>query len=307
MQRLVEGQVGTSDSCANANVTPYKEAQVPLNIFAQVPLYIEDALIQEYTSDLNNTETFGLPATPAMAAMVEQMKAACNAIMSKINRLTMNQLTFGVNPTTGSNAASTINIPLNTTNLPLNQGLNEIFAQASIAEFATGNLQVFGSGLFHRFMLNQNAKTFDQSGLNTKIQAMGVDFYYDQMASSILGANEIAVVSPDSVQLVEFPRYTGAYAGKKGLSDFGTFMLPMQVTPNQVIPVMFDFQLRYLDCPEAVAGVDDYYGAPIAGYRGYQMIISKTCGLFQMPSDQFKASDFLVGSNGILRYTITNS
>ena len=84
-------------------------------------------------------------------------------------------------------------------------------------------------------------------------------------------------------------------------------MLPMQVTPNQVIPVMFDFQLRYLDCPEAVAGVDDYYGAPIAGYRGYQMIISKTCGLFQMPSDQFKASDFLVGSNGILRYTITNS
>jgi len=306
MQRLVEGQTSQSDTCSTANVTPYQEVQVPLNIYSQIAFYIEDALIQEYTTDLNQETSIGLPPTKAMVAMIDQIKAGANAIMTNINRQLMNQIVFGTNPSTGSNAASTINFPLNTTNLPLESGLNEIFAQAQIAEFATGNLQIFGNGLFHRFMLNQPAKTYDQSGLMTKVQAMGVDFYYDQLSTSILGANEIVVVSPDSIQLVEYPRYTGSSAGRKGLSDFGTFVLPMQITPNQVLPVAFDFQLRFLDCPDQVAGVNDYYGNPISGYRGWQMIVSKTCGLFQNPTNAYKAGDFLSGTNGTLRYNITN-
>jgi hypothetical protein len=281
-----------------------------LDIFKQVSLYIEDGLMQEYTTDMNQVQSIGAPPTPAMGQMIKLINSSCNALMESLNRALLNKIVFGINNVYGNNATHTINFPLNTTNNPLNAGLNEIFAQAQDNSFANGRLQVFGSGLFQRFMLNQPAKTFDQSGLNTVIQSMGVDFYYDQQAAAVLGANEFAVVSPDSMQLVEFPRYTGAYAGRKMTSDFGTFMLPMNVIDSygQVSQkeVLFDFQLKYLDCPTAVAATDDYYGAPNSGYRGWQMIISKTCGLFQLPSNQYRASDILDGTNGILRYTATN-
>lgn len=308
MQRAVEGQVQTSgDICATANITPYQEVTVPLNIKASYGVFIEEGLMQEYTNDLNQVQSLGLPPTPAMVAVVEQIKGAANAIMTSLDRQLQNAVVFGINPNTGSSAASAINIPLNTTNLPLNQGINEIFAQAQLAQFATGNLQVFGSGLFHRFMNNQVAKTFDQSGYNTKIQAMGIDFFLDQLSTTILGANQIAVVSPDAIQLVEYMQNTGAYAGHKGAVDKGVLMLPMQITPNEVKEVEFDFLLRYLPCASDVASVNDYYGSPITGNSGYQLIISKQCGLFQPPVSAYKASDYLAGSNGILRYTISNS
>lgn len=306
LQRLVTGQTSTSDTCATANVNAYQEVAVPVNVFRQVALYLEDALVQEYTSDANRTQSLGLPPTAVMGEMIAQIMAGSNAILAALDGDLQNQVSFGVNPTTGSSASKTINITLNTTNLPLTDGLTEILTECQQAEFAMGKPQIYGSGLMLNFMNQQNAKGLAQNGLNTKIEAMGVDFYYDQYSQGILGANEIAVISPDSMQLVEFARYTGAYGGQKGTSYFGTFVLPMQITPTHTMPVSFDYQLKYYDCPADVANIDDYYGNPIAGYRGWQMIISKRCGLFQTPTNAYRASDYLAGSNGALRYTITN-
>jgi hypothetical protein len=178
--------------------------------------------------------------------------------------------------------------------------------QVQQAEFATGKPQIFGSGLMLNFMNQQIAKGNNQSGLNTSIEAAGVQFYYDQYAQGIFGANQFLAISPDAVQLVEFARYTGPYGGRKGISDFGSFVLPMRMSATKVMPVQFDYQLRYLDCPSEVAGVNDYYGTPVSGYRGWQMIISKKCGLFQVPTNAYRANDFLASSNGVLRYTATN-
>jgi hypothetical protein len=309
MQRFVENMVGTEDTCEPAYNNPWLEANVPLDIFTSLSVYIEDALMQEYTTDMNQVQSIGAP-TQAMGQMVKLINSGCNALLEKLDTQLLNKLVFGVNNVTGSNATSTINFPLSTTNNPLTEGLNEVFAQAQDNQFANGKLQIFGSGLFRNFMLNQPAKTFDQSGLNTVIQAMGVDFFYDIKAQSILGANQFAVVSPDSIQLVEFPRYSGAYGGRKMTSDFGSFYLPMNVVDSygQVTQkeVLFDFQLKYLDCPSAVAATNDYYGSPNSGYRGWQMIISKTCGLFQLPTNQYRASDILDQTNGIIRFTATN-
>ncbi len=306
MQRLVVGQTSTSDTCATANITPYMEATVPLNIFRQIAIYIEDGLMQEYTDDLNRTQALGLPPTKVMVAMVEQIMGAANAILVGVDQDLQNQVIIGTNPTTGSAASKNINFTVNTNNLPLTDGMTEILTEAMQSEFASGKPQIYGSGLFLNFMMQQRAKGIAQNGLNTVIEAAECDFYYDQYAASILGANQIVAISPDSIQLVEFARFTGPYGGHKGISDFGSFVLPIQMTPTKVLPMQFDFQLRYLDCPETVAGVNDYYGTPISGFRGYQMIISKKCGLFQTPTNAYKASDYLVNSNGTLRYTITN-
>ncbi len=304
--RAVVGQTSTTDSCATGNFDPYQEVAVPLNIYRNYSIYLEDALLQEYADDCVRTQSLGLPPTAAMTEMINLIMSGANAILEGLDTDLQNQMVFGTNIRTGSNAASTINITQATTTLPLVDGLTQILTDTQRNVFATGKPMIYGSGLFHNFMNQQNAKGLAENGLNTSIEAMGVKFFFDQVAQTTLGTNQIAVISPDAVQLVEFDKFTGPFAGHKGISDFGTFMLPIQVTPTHVIPMSFDFQLRYLDCAETVATVNDYYGSPISGYRGYQLIISKTCGLFQQPSNAFKASDALVGTNGVLRYNITN-
>lgn len=306
-QRAVRGQTQTSDTCATANTSPYFEATVPLDIYRQYPLYIEDALIQEYVDDAARTQALGLPATQVMGEMLEQIKAATSALLSDLDVDLLNKVVFGNNAVTGSNATKAININKDITQLSLTDGLTEIMTDTMKNIFASGNPQVMGSGLFLNYMNQQAAKGLQFNGLNTKIQSNGVDFFYDQYAASVLGANQIAVFSPNDVQIVEFDRFTGKFAGQKGISYFGNFVLPLQIGIAQVMPISFDYQLRFLDCPEAVAGINDYYGNPIVGFRGWQMIISKRCGLFQPPTNAYKANDYLVNTNGVLRYTISNT
>lgn len=309
-QRLVVGQTSTSDTCnSNVIVNPYLETQVNVNNYRQVTLFVNDALVQEYTSDLNKQGNLlgSLPPTAAMVEMVELIKSSANAIMTGMNQDLQNLMVFGNNAVTGNNASKNINITQNITTLPLTDGLTEILTEVQQNEFSTHKKpQIYGSGLFLNFMNQQNAKGLAQNGLNTSIEAMGVEFFYDQNAATILGSNQIAVISPDTTQLVEFQRYTGAYAGYKGTSFFGTFMLPIQMTQNNIIDVKFDFQLRYIDCPEGVSALTDYYGAAVSGYRGWIMCVSKYYGLFQPPTNAYRANDYLSNTNGTLRYTITN-
>ncbi len=306
LQRFVDGMTQTSDTCASGFVNPYLEATVALNVYRQVPIYIEDALIQEYTDDANRTQTLGLPPTQVMNEMLTQIMTAANAILVGIDKDLQNLVTVGINPSSGVATSKTINFNVDTNNLPLNNGMTEILTDVQRAEFASGKPQVFGSGLMLNFMNQQAAKGLAQSGLNTAIEAAGVQFYYDQYSQGVFGANQILAISPDAVQLVEFARFTGPYGGQKGVSYFGSMVLPMQMTATKVLPIQFDYQLRYLDCPSDVAAVNDYYGTPISGYRGWQMIISKKCGLFQIPQNAYRSNDYLFNSNGVLRYTITN-
>lgn len=306
-QRAVVGQTQTSDTCATGNTSPYMEVAVPLNIYRQFALYLEDGLVQEYTDDAARTQSLGLPPTKIMNEMLEQIKAATNAVLVGLDQDMLNSVVFGNNAITGSNATVAININKDITQLSLTDGLTKILTQTQQNIFASGSPQIVGSGLFLNFMNQQAAKGLQFNGLNTKLQSNGVDFYFDQYASTILGSDQIAVFSPNDVQIVEFDRFTGVFSGQKGISYFGNFVLPLQVGIAQVMPISFDYQLRYLDCPESVAAINDYYGTPISGFRGWQMIISKKCGLFQPPTNAFKASDYLVNTNGVLRYTITNN
>jgi hypothetical protein len=100
-------------------------------------------------------------------------------------------------------------------------------------------------------------------------------------------------------------RYTGFKAGvKPGASQFFVIELPMQMG-NDVIPVKFDVQLRYNDCDETFT--DAYYGTPLTLHKGYNLIISKTSGLFAIPADAYRATDPMVGNRGTLRYALSNN
>lgn len=311
-QRLVVGQTTTTDTCnSGVIINPYLEAQVNVNNYRQATMMLPDTLVEQYTADLGKMVNMqgSLPPTPAMVEVVEILKSAANGLLSGMDVDLQNLVVWGNNAVTGSNAPQTVNIDKDITKLSLTDGVTLMLTQCQQNEFAThANPQMYGSGLALNYFNQQAAKGLQFNGLNTKMQSNGFDFYYDQNAATVLGQNEVGIFSPDSLQLVEYMRYMGFGAGYKGNAFFGTFKLPIQMTETNIVPITFDFQLRYLSCPEDVAQLTDYYGATIPNtYRGWVITVSKYYGLFQPPTNAYRANDYLYNTNGALRFTITNN
>ena len=304
-QRYTKDFVSKVASCDETNTQAYREASVDLISFNQIAIHIEDETIAKYTDDASEVLTAGTPPTPIMNEFIEEIMNAASAILEGVNEdlQTAASVNIGVNARTGNNAASLININRSSLALPLDDGLTEILSDYAI-NMGMGQPQVFGSGLFYNFMLQQKAKSANFSGYNTAIEAAGLKFYHDLQSANILGTNQILVCQPNSLQWVEYMRYTGFKAGlKPGASQFFILPIPMQVGAD-VVPVMFDVQLRYNDCAETFT--DAYYGTPIVLEKGYNLILSKTSGLFTIPADAYRGTDRLVGNRGTLLYEIEN-
>lgn len=305
-QRWTKDFVDSSINCDVTNVPSYLETSVALGSTSAFAINIEDETIAKYEDEASKSVMVGQPATDFMNEFVEEIYAGANAILSKLNSdlLTTLVSNIGVNRRTGVNTATTLNINKNASTNPLTTGLTQLLADYKLNGFS-GTPQVIGGGLFANFMWEQNAKSADSFGLNSSIQASGLNFYYDLDVASVFGANKIVVAEPDSVQIVEYMKYTGFKAGvKPGGSTFGTMTLPMLVG-TEVMAVDFDFQLKYNDCKKTFT--DSYYGNSIQVEPGYQLIISKSAGLFTIPSNAYRAGDPLVGNRGTLLYDITNT
>ena len=67
--------------------------------------------------------------------------------------------------------------------------------------------------------------------------------------------------------------------------------------------LIFDLQLKYIDCPTTVT----VNGVNTTVNRGWEVIISKEFALWVQPTDAYAASDELAGSNGTLKYFVTNA
>ena len=305
-QRWTKDFTDTSKSCDVTNVGTRKEASVELSSTRQFALHIPDETIAKYEEDASRTVMLGNPGTGIMNELLEEIVLAASALLDGVNSdlLTTAVTKIGKNRVTGSTASKTVNFPLDTTNLPLASGLTEILSDYK-RNNGSGRPQIVGNGLFNSFAEQQSSKSADQSGFDTRVMFNGVTWYYDNETISALGANQIIVYEPNAIQIVEYLEYTGFKAGAKpGSSVFGVLALPMQ-SGSEIIPVNFDFQLKYNDC--ATELTDAYYGTTLTLEKGYNLIISKQCGLFTIPDDAFRGTDVLNGNRGSYRYTITNT
>jgi len=303
--RFTDDFVQDTISCDDVNTNGYNEVDVDLSINKSLNLYLSDELVSSYMDEASARQSLGAPPVGASAELVEMIKSCANAMITAVDKdlLTSQSTKFGVNVATGSNAAQSVNFPLNTTNLPLDAGLTKIQSDFALNE-ANGRMKVVGSGLFNNFALQQRAKSPDQSGFDTRVQFDNVDWYYDVNAASIWGANQIGVFEQGSTHLVQYMDNTGFKAGAKpGASQFGVLRLPMDVA-GSVVSVPFDFQLRYIDCPTSFT--DSYYGTTSTYERGYQLILSKQLGLWTVDTQAYRGTDRLSGNRGSYRYTITN-
>ncbi len=305
-QRYTVDFTDTAPSCDNTNVPAYREMPINLDSFRQIAIHIEDETLAQYEDDATRMIRTGSPATPLMNEFIEEVMNAASALLEGVNLdlMTIAVANIGVNRRTGNNAAAALNLNRNSATDNLTDGLTLLLSDYKI-NGGIGTPQIFGSGLFYNFMLQQASKSADQTGFDTSVMAAGVKFYHDLQAANILGANEIVVCQPNSLQWVEYLQYKGFKAGvKPGASEFFTIMLPFQ-NGADVIPIEFDVQLRYNDCAETFT--DAYYGTPLTLQKGYNLILSKKSGLFTIPADAYRATDPLFGNRGTLNYTVTNT
>lgn len=302
-QRLTEGFVqDTAGSCDVTNVVTTSEADVDVDITKSISLYLDVETLRKYPQSQTSKVTLGTGSI--YRELYDRVLTATNALLTSSDRalLAKQAATFGVNVVSGSNAAVSVNLEKNTDYNALADGETKLLSDWQINE-NMGKPIIVGSGLIHSYFLQQGAKSANQAGIDTRFFANNFDFYYDQTAAAEWGVNEFGIFAPNATQLVEFFTTTGVGAESLGNSTFFRIMMPA-MQGDVIRPVMFDAQLKEIDC--ATTFTDGYYGTNLTVDRGWQLIISKQMGLFNIPSQAYRATDYLVGNNGTYRYEATN-
>lgn len=305
-QRATKDMTDTSKSCDNVLVPVWQEQEIGLDVTRQLAFHIPDETIALYEENASRTVQIGQPATPLMNEFFENILTHTSALMEAVNDdlLTLAVAQIGVNRVTGSNASQTININKDGAINPLADGFTKILTDYK-KNGGSGRPQIVGAGLMLAWEIqnSQNSISTNQGGLNVA-NLKQWDFYYDESVETLAGTNQVIAYEPNAVQLVEYMEYTGYKAGvKPGASQFGVITLPVNVN-GMIKPVKFDFQLKYNDCAQEFT--DAYYGTTVTLDKGYNLILSKQCGLFTIQDNAYRGTDVLNGNRGSYRFTISN-
>lgn len=303
--RIKPSEVSTEPSCDNNFIPVRKEMTLSATGYRQLSFFISDIEIAKYQEEASKTVAVGQPATQLMNEHFTTIMTTVNGMMGSINLDLLGLVTWGDNATTGNNTAVSININQNTVINPLTDGFVRILNDYAANEFVGEPLMV-GNGLMNAFQLQ---KAYASPGMNgVDLSKIGnYQWYYDLYTTTPWGgANNIGVFSPGSIGFVDLNQYVGFRAKKLGNSTYFQIQLPVVPAQNDGTAELmtFDAQLKEIDCPTEV--YDSNYGGVRTVKEGYQLIISKSYGLFQLPADAYQTGDRLEGNNGALRYTITN-
>lgn len=303
-RRALKSDVQTEDNC-DINTQPgYLEWVLPQLLHRQISFHIADDLIRQYCEDASRMRTTGAPPTQVMNEVFDLIVDHANALMASINEaLVIQQATeFGVNTTTGSSTGKFINISRNGQDFALDDGVVEMM-QDIIENQICGEPCIVGGGIYSNFNQARMLACCNAAGLN--LGATGIPrFFFDKDTQSIWGQNTIGVFAPGSVKFISRNKYVGpAWAGQRGNSFFTTLPLPVDefgCADDCLRDLVFDMQLRYFDCPTELEG-----GEIVP--RGWQAILSKDFSGWTMPDDAYQPGDELEGTNGTLKYFISNN
>lgn len=292
-QRGLESEVSDRDDC-DTNITPeWKESNIGAPLFNKIGIFISDDQMRKYELAATNPTALGKDAVNVSRSMYETILTHIGALLGKIdsNLVAAQATKWGTNAAYGT--ADAQNIALGT-KADMEDGLVKLQLDAETNE-VYGDLLICGNGRVRAFDLYNKLKNgFDASGFG----ALSLNAYSDPKTVAGWGKDHFGVFAKGTVGFVDVNKNVGVYAGEKGDSVF--FQIPMPAMVNGVVvPISFDCQLKYETCPQYNAE-----GVKIAD-RGYKLIISKTYGLFNQPSDAYKDGDPLAGVNGSFHYVAT--
>lgn len=297
-RRPVLTDVQSEDNC-DINTQPGRlEWTVPALTHKQYSFHISDDLIRQYCIDASAMRNTGAPPTQVMQEVYDLIVEGANILLKAINQsLVIAMATeFGVNTTTGSSTGKVININRNGNDFALDDGIVEMMTDIQENEIC-GTPCYVGGGNFNAYTKAHALACCNQAGLNLN-QADIPPFFFDKDTQTIWGQNTVGAFAPGSVKFISRNRYVGPFAGQRGISFFTTLPLPVQefgCADDCLRDLVLDMQLRYNDCP-----VDDLD-------RGMQVILSKQFALWAQPDTAFSATDELFGTNGTLKYFVSNT
>ena len=307
-KRYTKVQTDTSLSCDNVLTPSWQEGTVSINNVRQIAMHWNDETIAQYMADASARVNApgSQPGTSFIAEILTDIQHAANAIMDGVNDDLLGLISWGRNRVTGVSTATSINFSADTTVQKYSEGFPRLLADYRKNNL-TGRPQVVGGGNFLNVIMANGLKTgADQFGMDTRIALAGMDFYFDQDFDSVIASNNIGVFEPGAVKFVSYDRYTGFKAGNKGVSEFFQITLPyIDNVTGLVTPVNFDAQLKYDDCGGTYT--DAYSDQSVTLEKGYNLILSKTFGLYQIPADAYRMEDSQFLVNGALLYSVTTN
>lgn len=302
-RRPILSDVQDEANC-DVNTQPGRlEWQVPALLHKQYSFHIADDLIRQYCIDASAMRNTGAPPTRVMQEVYELIVEGANILLKAINRalLTSQATEFGVNTTTGSATGKVININRNGNDYALDDGIVELLSDVLENEIC-GEPCIVGGGTFSNYTQARAMTCCNQAGLD--IGRAGIPrFFFDKDSQPIWGNNTIGMFAPGSVKFITYNKYVGSWAGPRGTSWFSTLPLPVDefgCADDCLRDLVLDMQLKYNDCP-----VDDGNGGTLE--PGMQVILSKEFALWTQPDNAFQATDELFGTNGTLKYFVTNT
>ena len=304
-QRPILSQVQDEDDCDINNLPVKAEWDLGALRHKQYSFFISDDQISRYCAEYAATVAVGRPAERVMREHYDRILEGANIVLRAVNQdvSTLMATEFGNNVRTGNNAAATINIAPTPT-MDLNAGLVRLLQDFQVNEIC-GDPCIVGGGLFAGLNIAQQIACCNNAGMD--FSRLGLPrFFYDKDLPTVLGANQIGVFAPGSVKFISRNKYVGPYAGTKGTSTFFTMALPVGefgCAPECLNDLVFDVQMKYIDCPTSIS----VNGTAQTVNRGWQFIISKDYQLWVQPTAAYRVTDPLGGTNGTLRYNITNA
>jgi hypothetical protein len=305
-KRYTASQTETTPSCDSVNVNAYSEDSVSVANYRQLAVHIEDEVIAAYMKAASDPTKIG--NTMVVEEFAIEMLLAANGLLSAVNSdlLTLAFAAVGVNRRTGLNTAATINIGKDTNFNSLTDGATQVMSDYKLNNMSGRPIAV-GGGLFNNYIMQQAAKQAAQNGLDTRTQAGGFDFYYDNSVETVGDANDLLVYEKDAVQLITYLKYQGFKRRDTGENIFDNVKLPYTtMTANgglQVAALPIDIHFKFNACEETF---DVIGGGSETLQKGWNMILSSNFGLWTIPSGAYRSGDPLFGNRGSLLYNVTN-
>ena len=289
--------VTETQSCEAGTLPLRIEFTLDTPFYAQRTFTIGENYIERYTEDAVQTVALGTSPTPLMNELIQAIFSEANAIVGKMDQRLLGAATFGTNVTNGL-TSKTINIEKNTLVNDLSEGIVALMADAQANELY-GTLLIAGSGL-----MNNNEIRRRLNGLRDS-SAEGYQWYADHYAKTAWGTDMVGVFAPGTVGFIDVNRMVGFRQRNYGTYQSFQLPIPIETTSGYASTLYFDVELRFADCPTTVAARcgSGTYTIP----AGWSVTISKTYGLYQMPTSVYDCGDRLTGTNGALKYLITNT
>lgn len=296
LQRGLESDVTDKDDCETPLSYDWKQATIGRPLFSKIGIFISDDEFRQWEEEAVQTLAVGTPSVPLMRGFYEVLLTKLIGLIGKIdtNLVTAQASKWGGNAayaTTPGTNPTTAQIIKFGTSAGLDNGIVKLQEDILLNE-VNDSLLICGNGLINRYDIFNRFKTgVDGQGFGS----LGLQAEYDPRTIAAWGKDHFGAFAKGTIGFVDFNKYVGAFAGEKGGSLFFTLPVPVDID-GQLSSLVFDCQLKYQDCP-----VYDAEGELTTG-RGWNLIVSKSYGLFNMPSDAFAAGDVLNGVNGSFHY-----